>query len=64
LICEKRLDNNLEAIEYYLQPYQDVFSGIESDLVFCSAFDIHSTNNAPAIIDEADRILLQKPFIT
>ncbi len=28
MICEKRLDNNLETIEYYLQPYQDAISGV------------------------------------
>ena len=28
LICEKRLDNNLETIEHYLQPYQDAISGV------------------------------------
>ena len=28
LICEKRLDNNLEAIEHHLQPYQDAISGV------------------------------------
>ena len=28
LICEKRLDNNLEIIEHYLQPYQDAISGV------------------------------------
>jgi transposase len=28
LICEKRLDNDLEAIEHHLQPYQDAISGV------------------------------------
>ena len=28
LICEKRLDNNLETIEHHLQPYQDAISGV------------------------------------
>jgi len=28
LISEKRLDNNLEAIEHHLQPYQDAISGV------------------------------------
>jgi transposase len=28
LISEKRLDNNLEAIEHHLQPYQDEISGV------------------------------------
>ena len=28
LICEKRLDNNLEIIERHLQPYQDAISGV------------------------------------
>jgi len=28
LICEKRLDNNLQAIEQHLQPYQDDISGV------------------------------------
>jgi len=34
LVNEKLLDNNLEATEHHLQPYQDDISGVVADSTY------------------------------